>query len=745
MLPFHPDNCHPLQSILMLYATLLVIFAIPADSSVAKRDFSPPYSYGGFDPKAQLLESNGPTKVDCPHECKCTADEYVICDDGGMTSIPINRIPRKTKVLIIDGSKEENSLTIGKIFTDLPQLTEIQIIHSKLPAIGASSFYPGKNIKSIDLSHNHLKLLDPSHFLYLENLLKLNLSHNKLISIPSNVFVYLNTLRQLSLAHNLITTIAPRMFYNLTNLENLDLSYNKLINLKSEHFIDILHLKVLHLRHCDLRDINFQIFRNLTKLVELDVQHNQLTHLISFGFTGLQSLRTLRLDGNKLTTLSDHTFETLQLRFLSLSANRLTTLKSGAFLNSIINSLDLSVNMVTDFESSLLEPLAKHLTELNISNNVHQNDPSNFVFKMIRPLHNLQQLSLSNIGLNDSIDPQTFQNCGVSLLSLDLSQNHLVNISATLFRPLIHIENLNLSNNDMYSLSSSVLDIIASQTTLRKIDLHNNPWSCYQCHVIPLIEWFNKLPKAYFNLCPYSWINDIDRLPSSPSEYHHPQASSSSYFCAKCAHPFHLSGQQVNLITDDNIQDCNEFTSFQMKLTGSPEKIELLFGILIIVVFLFLFIVLGLMYRKQGSDYYTREKGDEDEVCKLNKQQQQPVSPPPMTTIPTTTTTTATTNNTTPTANGHSMIEYDVHHRNHCNDQYTFHNDSHAAQHLNINDSFPSPPSSLTSSMISKNYVNLTSIDPHSTLTSCPNYPSTLDSSTLQPPIYNCQMQILKL
>lgn len=79
----------------------------------------------------------------CPNECTCNLDESgrfrIICNRGGMVSIPIANMDPNTEVLLIRGPR--NDLTIGPIFRKMGRLEIIRITDSNLPSVGTYSFW----------------------------------------------------------------------------------------------------------------------------------------------------------------------------------------------------------------------------------------------------------------------------------------------------------------------------------------------------------------------------------------------------------------------------------------------------------------------------------------------------------------------------------------------------------------------------------------------------------------------------
>ena len=77
-----------------------------------------------------------------------------------------------------------NQVNIGRIFMEFKSLQEIYITQSNVPAIGDSSFWPGRRVKLLDLSFNNITILRDSDFNGLSGLESLNLSDNSLEGIP---------------------------------------------------------------------------------------------------------------------------------------------------------------------------------------------------------------------------------------------------------------------------------------------------------------------------------------------------------------------------------------------------------------------------------------------------------------------------------------------------------------------------------------------------------------------------------
>lgn len=168
--------------------------------------------------------------------------------------------------MISGTSSSPLNLTLGRLFQDFDWLEEVIINYSGIPAIGDSSFWPGKKIRSLDLSHNLLTTLTDDEFNGLSRLSNLNLADNLISVVPSAVFWRLENLTRLSIARNKLTRLVPRMFFKLDKLEHLDLSENLLEDLQAEDLIDTKQLKSLLLAGCGLTRVHSLVYQTLPQL-----------------------------------------------------------------------------------------------------------------------------------------------------------------------------------------------------------------------------------------------------------------------------------------------------------------------------------------------------------------------------------------------------------------------------------------------------------------------------------------------
>ncbi|XP_064458166.1 platelet glycoprotein V-like [Ornithodoros turicata] len=511
--------------------------------------------------------------VRCPTLCVCQVvnrSKRVTCDLGGLSSIPTSQMDKDIRVLVVTAPPEHpNDLTIGRFFMQFTDLEEIRITYSNAPAIGESSFWPGRRLQILDLSHNNISLLKDSDFNGLSHLRVLNLSYNCISTAPSAPFRYLSNLTSLFLAHNKLETLAPRFFYMLKRLQRLDLSGNPLRVIDPEHLKDVRPLRVLSLAHCHLKRLHSLIYQKLLNLESLDLQDNQLGSLAPEEFRHLRNLRVLRLDGNQLNAISERAFDGHNLAFLGLSRNHLTRIATCSFCNASIEELDLSRNRLQVAEGDPFRPLASSLDRLDLSSNPLSGGA---IAGLVRTLQRLSVLKLEGLGLQH-IPHDAFKELR-GLRVLVLRHNRLSSLPPGLLEPLRGLESLDLSSNRFRGIPESELRQFESLQTLSRLALHDNPWVCQDCHVQEFARWLSRQP-----------------LDCGP--------------CPTCTSPARLSGRQLSSLTEA-LDACDE-PVLQQRVSRTESQVGLIVAIIIIMVLVTIIVAAIIVYRRQGAVYYTHE------------------------------------------------------------------------------------------------------------------------------------------
>ncbi|XP_021702845.1 toll-like receptor Tollo [Aedes aegypti] len=425
----------------------------------------------------------------CPTDCECNLDQrglyQTVCSRVQWRTVPVQDFDKEVEVILIRGSK--NSLTIGPVFQSLSKLEVLKITNANVPAIGMNSFWGLVKLRTLDLSRNNITQITVENFRGQDNLLELDLSKNRMERIASGTFGHLKSLKSLNLADNSIDELNARLFLHLAKLKHLDLSRNPIDDLPPEVFKDVQELKVLKVRGCHLLNVNPQVYNMLTHLSELDLGQNQFTYFVRTEFKDLKRLRVLRLDGNQLSVVVDHLFEYQKsLNILDLSFNRLAKISEKAFENlSNLTYLDVSYNKLSRIEPECLEPVAANLRTFNISGNLQLDLMEvNPTFQVIP---NISTLAVADMGPLPLKLFEPFK----QLRTLNLSGNHIDNVTLQIIHPLVHLRLLDLSRNQL----SGVEDRHASQLAqIADLRMDNNPLICDRCHMGALIDMATELP-----------------------------------------------------------------------------------------------------------------------------------------------------------------------------------------------------------------------------------------------------------
>eukprot|EP00913_Durusdinium_trenchii_P013296 g12479.t1 len=293
--------------------------------------------------------------------------------------------------------------------------------------------------------------------------------------------------KYLNLAQRGISEVAPNALAPLgQDLLILSLASNELSRLPPGVFRGLHQARLLDLSHCSLSDLAKPTFEGLMRLGSLSLSGNHIKDLPPDVFQPMKELKQILLGGprrnvgldkrfglpavpvlgNLLTDLPPGIFKDLKsLVRVDLSQNRLATLPTGVFDSLLhLEHLELRDNLLEELGKEAFHNLPA-LRNLSLQNNVLRTDLVGILPKL-QGLSRLQNLDLSENHLRD-VSPGAFVLLP-SLTALDLSGNHLMNLSGAGLEELKNLQALRLADLRLVSLPTSL------PSSLRSLDARSS-------------------------------------------------------------------------------------------------------------------------------------------------------------------------------------------------------------------------------------------------------------------------------
>ncbi|GLT35538.1 hypothetical protein SLA2020_099820 [Shorea laevis] len=335
-------------------------------------------------------------------------------------------------------------------------LTYLNLSHSRFmdgSLVFAEIFLLPKLV-SLDLSVNYGLLLDNIKFqMSVHNLTELRFLAldfvNMSLVVPSSLLNLTSSLEHLSLRDCSLQGNFPNQVFQLPSLQLLDFSYNfdlggnlpksnqsstlEYLNLAYTNFLgELPHsignlklLKELNLGNCQFYGSIPGSLVNLTEITQLDFSSNHLRGQILDVFGKIHKLTGLSLDSNNFSgEIPASIFNLTHLTFLSLSSNKLLgRVPSWLFSLPSLSHLDLQNNCLTG-PIDRVEMPNLILQEVYLSNNEISGSIPSFFFDLVH----LTRVDLSSNNLTGTITPDMLSKL-VNLEDLDLSNNSLLSLS----------------------------------------------------------------------------------------------------------------------------------------------------------------------------------------------------------------------------------------------------------------------------------------------------------------------------
>lgn len=414
-----------------------------------------------------------------------------------LSSLPVTLFYPVRKLSTLDLSKNQISEIRPGQFNE-SFINVINLQDNKIQEIPSEAFKDLLFLHTLDLSQNMIRSISDAAFLNIPliHILRLNknmlpsfkkeyfkltipapatelrildLSNNDITFLQTQAFKLHKKLSWLSLAHNRLTFFPAEIVNDLTDLEHLDVEGNQIERLEDNDFSNAPRLRELNLQHNIIESISETAFQNSTQLQDLNLSHNNIQELPEDVFLGIARLH-LDLSHNKLMSFPKMIFQRTKLHKL--------------------HSINLAYNM---FEKVPVETLRQQyffLTSLNMAHNNISGVPSNAAI-----LVNIKDLDLSYNPLTPEDiftllnEPKTVRHLSLAgtnvteipviearfLLSLNLSDNSIIEIKESSFQLTQNLQELDMSKNNIPNLSYGLAMAWPKVPDLRKLDISYNP------------------------------------------------------------------------------------------------------------------------------------------------------------------------------------------------------------------------------------------------------------------------------
>ncbi|CAL8295104.1 unnamed protein product [Lota lota] len=385
-----------------------------------------------------------------------------------------------------------NSNRLGKLqegmFDGLVNLTELSLTSNKIQTVAPAAFKSLTKLKLLDLSHNKLRHLTNilQHTPHLQTLYitanKITHFHSWELSNKSTELISLD----LSLNQLMVFRLTADIFPNLTRLdledhgnknhivwEVNDTSYLSGVSKLDisgvcsslhglQEVLETFNSSLMYLRLNNMND-NLEVLINISckipSLTSLKVSNNNIKVIRSDMLHLCTNLKELDLGMNKITDISDNSFQSLrQLNILVMKLNRLTSVPYAVRKTGILK-LDLSFNNISVLGCDDFANMTR-LRILHLSNN-HLSVLKNCVFRDVVNLKHLELQNSSITKLNGA-----FKNNMPNLQVLYLFNNQLTDLGHGEFKALNSLQNLSLQGNKLKTLQKGAFNGLSNLTYL---------------------------------------------------------------------------------------------------------------------------------------------------------------------------------------------------------------------------------------------------------------------------------------
>ncbi|KAI1292097.1 Chaoptin [Halotydeus destructor] len=336
----------------------------------------------------------------------------------------------------------------------------------------------------LELDHNRLTEMSPRALSRLPSLQHCDLEGNSMMEVPSGLFdpnVH-SSLKNIILSNNKLSKFRSRTFSGLQQVVNIVATGNRLHSVENGAFADLPLLRTVILSRNRIGNIERGSFQNVTQLTHLFLQQNKLK---SFSLDIIDNQQEPELEEqNDYPGLEpeQHFTTSGQNLYINVSHNEITTLHGPLYATDgtsgpsgpSVRVLDVSHNHLSRISVAFMDNICPELRLLHLNHNRLTLMP---VFALSQ-CEALQILSLSGNAITGlfqgSVPPnETIMTSSLlpELQVLDLSLNHIANISLVFRFPMAKLRLLDLSSNRIEHLQ---VEAFANLGSLEILNLSGN-------------------------------------------------------------------------------------------------------------------------------------------------------------------------------------------------------------------------------------------------------------------------------
>ncbi|XP_059150135.1 toll-like receptor Tollo [Physella acuta] len=414
---------------------------------------------------------------------------YLKISDNDVSSLPRRFLSSVSSIAGLEMASMGLDENVWMELTNLNSLMELDLSNNKISAINMEVMGQFLKLESLSLRNNNILFVHKDTFVNQTRLAQLDLSSNNLFDVPESLFRRQYLLKHLLLGYNRIKSIGQDAFAELKQLARLELKYNMLTNLPTRALYSLTNLVNLDLCCNTLTTLEPDLLAKTKALTYFNVSFNNLKEIPVLSYA--ESLQVVDLSNNVITSLLPVTFQDLQaLKKIVLSNNQLTSLHVRQFKGcESLEVLDLSSNSLNKLDVDIFT-FVKSIVEINLSNNQLTSFSQEFM-----SLVNLKILNLSGNKITQTYRGQFPNHVEI----IDLSRNNIANIKVHTFKSLKKIVNVNLSYNNLTTLSRLGVEIDIHLGYSPSFDLSYNPFVC-DCSLGWLKDWTEGKLKDLGNL-----------------------------------------------------------------------------------------------------------------------------------------------------------------------------------------------------------------------------------------------------